>query len=39
MRRASDAERERLHALFAELCAIPSESGDERACADRLRPS
>ena len=36
MRRASDAEREQLHATFAQLCAIPSESGDERACADRL---
>jgi tripeptide aminopeptidase len=36
LRRASDGERERLHATFAALCAIPSPSGDERACADHL---
>jgi tripeptide aminopeptidase len=33
--RASDTERERLNALFAELCAIASPSRRERACADR----
>jgi tripeptide aminopeptidase len=37
MRRASPAERERLNALFAELCAIPSPFGRERACADRVK--
>ncbi|HYZ81115.1 MAG TPA: M20/M25/M40 family metallo-hydrolase [Solirubrobacteraceae bacterium] len=36
MRRASDAERERLHETFAALCRIPSPSGRERACADWL---
>jgi len=36
MRRASDAERARLNDLFAELCAIPSPSGDEEACAQRV---
>ena len=36
MRPASGAERERLGALFAELCAIPSPFGRERACADRV---
>ena len=36
MRPASPPERERLNALFAELCAIPSPSGHERACADRV---
>ncbi len=34
MRRAGDAERERLHATFAALCRIESPSGHERACAD-----
>ncbi|MBV9338413.1 MAG: M20/M25/M40 family metallo-hydrolase [Solirubrobacterales bacterium] len=34
MRRASDAERERLHETFAALCRIESPSGRERACAD-----
>jgi tripeptide aminopeptidase len=36
VRRADPAERERLNDLFAELCAIPSPSGHERACADRV---
>lgn len=34
MRRASEAERERLHETFATLCRIESPSGQERACAD-----
>jgi tripeptide aminopeptidase len=34
--RASDAERARLQDLFAELCAIPSVFGHERACAQRV---
>jgi tripeptide aminopeptidase len=34
VRRSSDAERERLHETFAELCRIESPSGRERACAD-----
>ena len=34
MRRSTDAERERLHETFAELCRIESPSGRERACAD-----
>jgi tripeptide aminopeptidase len=34
VRRASDAERERLHDTFAALCRIESPSGRERACAD-----
>jgi tripeptide aminopeptidase len=34
--RATPAERERLNALFAELCAIASPSRRERACADRV---
>ena len=34
MRRATDAERERLHETFAALCRIESPSGQERACAD-----
>ncbi len=34
--RASAAERERLNALFAELCAIPSPFGRERAVAERV---
>ncbi|HEX8120760.1 MAG TPA: M20/M25/M40 family metallo-hydrolase [Solirubrobacteraceae bacterium] len=33
---ATPAERERLNALFAELCAIPSPFGRERAVADRV---
>jgi tripeptide aminopeptidase len=36
VRRASDGERERLNATFAELCRIESPSGDERGCADYL---
>ena len=36
MIRATEAERERLNALFAELCAIASPSRRERACADRV---
>ncbi len=34
MRRASAAERERLHETFLTLCRIESPSGKERACAD-----
>jgi tripeptide aminopeptidase len=34
VRRASDAERERLNETFAALCRIESPSGSERACAD-----
>jgi tripeptide aminopeptidase len=34
VRRATDAERERLHDTFAALCRIESPSGHERACAD-----
>jgi tripeptide aminopeptidase len=34
VRRASDAERERLHETFVSLCRIESTSGRERACAD-----
>ncbi|MBV9000790.1 MAG: M20/M25/M40 family metallo-hydrolase [Solirubrobacterales bacterium] len=34
MRRASDAERERLNDTFAALCRIESPSGQERGCAD-----
>lgn len=34
MRRASDAERERLHETFAALCRIESPSGRERGVAD-----
>lgn len=34
MRRTTPSERERLHATFAQLCAIASPSGHERACAD-----
>ena len=34
MRRASDAERERLGQTFASLCRIDSASGRERRCAD-----
>jgi tripeptide aminopeptidase len=36
VRPASEVERRRLNDLFAELCAIPSVSGTERACADRV---
>jgi tripeptide aminopeptidase len=36
LRRASPDERARLHDLFAELCAIPSPSGQEAACAERV---
>jgi tripeptide aminopeptidase len=34
--RATPDERERLNSLFAELCAIPSPFGHERAVADRV---
>jgi tripeptide aminopeptidase len=34
VRRANDAERERLNETFAALCRIESPSGHERACAD-----
>ncbi len=34
MRRASEAQRQRLHETFAQLCRIESPSGQERACAD-----
>jgi tripeptide aminopeptidase len=34
VRRASDADRERLHETFAALCRIESPSGEERECAD-----
>ena len=34
MRRASEAERERLHDTFAALCRIASPSGRERGVAD-----
>ncbi len=36
MRPASEAEKARLAELFAALCRIPSPSGNERACADRV---
>jgi tripeptide aminopeptidase len=36
MRPADEAERRRLNDLFAELCAIPSPSGEEDACAERV---
>ena len=36
MRPASEVERRRLNDLFAELCAIPSPFGRERAMADRV---
>ncbi len=36
MRRASEAERERLHETFVSLCRIESPSGHERACASRV---
>jgi tripeptide aminopeptidase len=35
-RLSTPAERERVNALFAELCAIPSPFGHERAVADRV---
>jgi len=35
--RLRDAERGRLGELFAELCAIESPSGGERACAERVK--
>jgi tripeptide aminopeptidase len=34
VRRASEAQRQRLHETFAALCRIQSPSGHERACAD-----
>jgi tripeptide aminopeptidase len=34
VRRASEAERERLHETFASLCRVESPSGHERECAD-----
>jgi tripeptide aminopeptidase len=34
VRRASEAERDRLHETFAALCRIESPSGRERRCAD-----
>jgi tripeptide aminopeptidase len=34
VRRAGEAERERLHETFASLCRIESPSGHERACAE-----
>ena len=36
MIRASELERRRLNDTFAELCAIPSPSGSERAVAERV---
>ncbi len=36
MRRATDAERERLHQIFAALCRVQSPSGHERPCADLI---
>ncbi|MBB4664819.1 M20/M25/M40 family metallo-hydrolase [Conexibacter arvalis] len=36
MRRADEGERRQLNELFAELCAIESPFGRERACADRV---
>ena len=36
MRRATDAERERLNDTFSALCRIESPSGRERACADHV---
>lgn len=38
-RRSTEAERERLNALFAELCAIPSVSGTEAAVRERVQES
>jgi tripeptide aminopeptidase len=37
VRRATDAERERLGETFAQLCRIESPSGRERVCADWVR--
>jgi tripeptide aminopeptidase len=37
VRPASEAEKARLAELFAALCRIPSPSGQERECADRVR--
>jgi tripeptide aminopeptidase len=36
VRPSSEAERRRLGETFAQLCAIPSPSGSERACADAI---
>jgi tripeptide aminopeptidase len=36
VRRASQTEREQLHATFVSLCRIESPSGHERRCADRV---
>ncbi len=36
MRPASDVERRRLNDTFAQLCAIPSPFGSERACAEAV---
>ena len=36
MRRAGEAERERLHETFVSLCRIDSPSGHERPCVDRV---
>jgi tripeptide aminopeptidase len=36
VRRASDAERERLHETFVSLCRIQSPSGHERPCTDHV---
>jgi tripeptide aminopeptidase len=36
VRPASEAEKARLAELFTDLCRIPSPSGHERACADRV---
>ena len=36
MRRAGEAERERLHETFVSLCRIESPSGHERPCTDRV---
>jgi tripeptide aminopeptidase len=37
VRRATDAQRQRLHQTFAALCRIESPSGHERACADWVK--
>jgi len=36
VRRAGEAERERLHETFVSLCRIESPSGHERPCTDRV---
>ena len=36
MTRATAGEREQLHRTFAELCAVRSVFGEERAIADRV---